>query len=486
MPFILLTIFHACTSEQDYTPENEQKPVEPLTVSSAKDWYEQNFGMTPRLKDADEYNEALTLLPSWATAELFGDSTWYVVESSLEFENKTLRMMTAEVSEYTDLNGGDKSQVKQSTRLMVMRNKETGDTYSFMMMILPSLDYMLEKGDELDENRYLTRNGDFSGQVLYYEVNGNFVNGWIYEDGKITGAMRSAGNSSLGGNRLKELYLVTNSYCWYQYVGYSNSMESALYCEFSHHYVERHEEDLIYAGDGSGGLGGFDFGGGGGGGNSSSPSTDQPKEEPTDPCESMKNKMLSGEFTKAITDLKGLTGKNYEAGRAYTYNNGNYNFTNRDGNPGDPEISYMPEWPSKIDGFIHSHYDGLLKTFSPADLVVPYNWFTYKNGINDMNTFSLGLVTSEGTYFIFVSDWTKYRAFGQTFGDKKGTEILSYMYENDYNITTSTDATTSMNSLIKLLDTLGSGLTLMKDGGNNKFSIVTKDSSGNIKLVNCN
>jgi hypothetical protein len=213
---------------------------------------------------------------------------------------------------------------------------------------------------------------------------------------------------------------------------------------------------------------------------------DKKPEEPTDPCKSMSSKMAATNFTQTITALKGLTGQKYEAGRAYTYDNGKYNFTTQDGNPGEPEITYSPKGFSKIDGFIHSHYDGLLKTFSSSDLMIPYHWFMNKNGINNLNTFSLGLVTSEGTYFLFVSDLAKYMDFGKMFADRKGLDILSHFYKEGYKIDETKSVLASMESLIKLLDNLNSGLTLMKDSGNNKFSIVTKDSNGNIKLVNCN
>lgn len=37
----------------------------------------------------------------------------------------------------------------------------------------------------MEKNTYLYRQPDFDGSVLFFEINGTFVNGWQYENGKI-------------------------------------------------------------------------------------------------------------------------------------------------------------------------------------------------------------------------------------------------------------------------------------------------------------
>ncbi|MDR1708083.1 MAG: hypothetical protein LBR46_08755, partial [Prevotella sp.] len=69
--FILLFILYACTSEQDYQL-NADKPVEPLTVVTAKSLYEQYVGKTSQLKSAS-YDSAIELTPDWSRSELFSD-----------------------------------------------------------------------------------------------------------------------------------------------------------------------------------------------------------------------------------------------------------------------------------------------------------------------------------------------------------------------------------------------------------------------------
>ncbi|MDR2005440.1 MAG: hypothetical protein LBQ74_20650, partial [Prevotella sp.] len=463
--------------------------------SGAMDWYNASVGVLAKQKSTADSSDEISYKPSGNLAELFTDELWYAVESPLDFGDRNLMIMTPEVNNYAETHGDNAA--KQEMKLVVLRNKETGETYSFIMAVVPELDYMLRKGDELDKSTYLSPNSDFDGYIFFYTLDGELINGRMYEGGKITGTI----NSPVEGKKTKIMmaYQMAIRYSWEQTAG------GIIDGEFKTTEPKTHSEIVYVTVYKDNGIGINNTpppptpptipssGGGNGSYTGNNPKlklTPLPLdaiEEPTDPCKSMTNKILSADFKKAITDLQGLTGSNYEGGRAYSYKDGKYTFTNHNGSAGKPEINYNPTNISKIDGFIHSHYDGLLKTFSPSDLVVPYVWFVKNSGINNMNTFSLGLVTSEGTYFLYISDWTKYREFGQTYGaNEEKLDALSFMYENVYKISTSASAAVSMQNLVKLLNVTDSGLTLMKDVGDNKYSIVTTDSKGNVKYTNCN
>lgn len=481
LAFIVFLIFYACTSEQDYiVNDKDTQQVQPLTTANAHAWYEQNFGTTPQLKSGGE-EELAVLMPDWNLSHLYEDSLWYAVESPLNTaEHAHVYLMTKEVNEYAEANG-DKSLTRQVLRLIVLRNKESGDTYSFMMAILPDLDYMLKKGESIEENKYLTRDSDLSGLVYFYTVDGEFVNGWMYKDGNIVAGT----HSEEGDTGTKASMVVPHLYCWEQKVYVNGELiGTSNYCEWGD--KEMNIRDPREGGNigGGGGIIRDPGPGGSGGGNGSIIIQEPPKEESKDPCENMTNKMSSPDFVNMLNGLRGLTNGNYEAGRSYTYNNGKFMFKNHDGNAGDPEIKFIPPSVNRIDGFIHSHYDGILKTFSPSDLMVPYNWFMKANGINDLNTFSLGLVTSEGTYFLFITDTKKYMAFGKMYGSDEGQNLLSFWYEK-YGINIDNNDVNSMQLLLQFLGKFDAGLTLMKDTGNNKYSKVTRDKSGNIKITNC-
>ena len=38
---------------------------------------------------------------------------------------------------------------------------------------------------------YLKRDKKFNGTIIYHNMNGEYVNGWFYTDGEITGAVQA-------------------------------------------------------------------------------------------------------------------------------------------------------------------------------------------------------------------------------------------------------------------------------------------------------
>lgn len=265
LAFIVFLIFYACTSEQDYiVNDKDAQQVEPLTTANAHAWYEKNFGTTPQLKSGGE-EELAVLMPDWNLSHLYEDSLWYAVELPLNTaEHAHVYLMTKEVNEYAEANG-DKSLTRQVLRLIVLRNKESGDTYSFMMAVLPDLDYMLKKGESIEENKYLTRDSDFSGLAYFYTVDGAFVNGWMYRDGKIVAGTHLEEDNA----GTKAAIIVDKAYCYYQDIYIGGVFQNTRYiCEYS--------QDILYTRDPSkGGGGGIirDPGSPGSGGSTSSSSS---------------------------------------------------------------------------------------------------------------------------------------------------------------------------------------------------------------------
>lgn len=220
--FLLLMIMYACSSDYENYEESNRQFVEPLTVQSAQDYYSSAYGNVPKLKSYDE--NQISLIPDWDIARLHTDSLWYAVESPVGFDDVRVRLVSSDVS--GRIQSGDIGQVKQVLRLVILRNKETGKTVSFIMAVLPDYNYMKLKGDVLHENQYLTRTSDLDGAVLFFGIDGEFINGWIYENGSITGGTLTR-NSSLGNTKKM------TTYCWTQVTENSDGIEVArtFYCE---------------------------------------------------------------------------------------------------------------------------------------------------------------------------------------------------------------------------------------------------------------
>jgi hypothetical protein len=114
-------------------------------------------------------------------------------------------------------------------------------------------------------------------------------------------------------------------------------------------------------------------------------------------------------------------------------------------------------------GMIHTHPDGTLPIFSPTDIYTGYNALQ-EGKISSLAAFTEGLVTSNGIYFLAVSDSAKYINFctNNPF-EEAGYYILDLRYglPSFYNITTTTSATIAVNSFTRLLHDYDCGLALM-------------------------
>lgn len=198
---LLFIIMSACISDHEVYGD-EPKTVEPLTVNEAMDWYSRSAGMLTKQKSTTDNSVDISYKPFVHLAELFTDELWYAVESSLDFGDSSLMIMTPEVANYADTQGD--GIVKQVLKLVVLKNRETGETYSFIMAVVPELDYMLRKGDELEKSSYFSPNSDLDGYVFFFTLSGELINGWFYEDGKVAGSI----NKPLRGQGTKKLVAV--------------------------------------------------------------------------------------------------------------------------------------------------------------------------------------------------------------------------------------------------------------------------------------
>lgn len=184
--YILTIIAAALISCSDDTFDEQQ--TDSLTIEKAKTWFESNIGLqnlANQMRAPNNDSTDLKPLLNWEMAELDNDSVWSVVELPWEYENGIVQVSNSEVSNYATLQN-DRSVIKQVIHLVILQNKKTGDRYGFKMIVVPDLQYMLEKDDAIEQNKYLRRATDLSGTVLFYSVKDEFVNGWKYEAGKIT------------------------------------------------------------------------------------------------------------------------------------------------------------------------------------------------------------------------------------------------------------------------------------------------------------
>lgn len=239
-------------------------------------------------------------------------------------------------------------------------------------------------------------------------------------------------------------------------------------------------------------------GGGNGGGGYSYPNPEE--EENNEDCAKIeqigkneKTKNLFKNLDQNKNTLVPGTNKYSEKGYLLTENtDGTINETYVEGNAGEKEMSLSV--PNAVDGFIHSHYLGLLSTFSVSDLA-SLSWI-YKNGkIKNVNTFVFGLVTASGTkYILTIDNISQFNTFasGLLNSNNQFTEKDKNIHETYYNeilkISPASNGSVNEQRFLAFLETTNSGLKVLKsdDDNFNNWSVLARNPDGTVKSINCN
>ncbi|WP_418894678.1 hypothetical protein [Limibacterium fermenti] len=81
--------------------------------------------------------------------------------------------------------------MKSHMRLVVKTELSSGAKDAFPMTIIPSVEYLeLTDFKAFDNNSYIGRDKQFTGRILYHNLEGEFVNGWVYKNGRITHSLK--------------------------------------------------------------------------------------------------------------------------------------------------------------------------------------------------------------------------------------------------------------------------------------------------------
>ena len=188
---LLSVVLYACQSDV-YDFELEEVEVTCLGIINARNWFEVNEHLLRPsevlTRSATGEEEVVTLNPlfNWNIAELSRDPNWEVVELSWEYEEVEQIFALWEVWQYAYANNFVPENV---TRLVIVQNRNTDDRFGFKMRIAPSLNFLLNHGESLQTNSYLHRNSQLCGIVVFYTLDGEFMNGWRYRNGEITAAL---------------------------------------------------------------------------------------------------------------------------------------------------------------------------------------------------------------------------------------------------------------------------------------------------------
>ena len=214
--FIISTICFVGSCQKDsFEVTNEAYPetvVLSSEIISIKDEFQQKYSEEKTTRSSTEDYTILfkNLYPLWEKAftEEKGNEKIVLVPIIAPLKNVNINFDCAEKYRQTK----DEWYLNTQTLLCFKTNKQTNEEAFFFMSITPSVHYLESNNFDLSKNLYFTRDSLFDGKVLYHDIFSNFVNGWEYTEGKITGyeyPKNQSSTRSTGGTTCFEVWTVT-------------------------------------------------------------------------------------------------------------------------------------------------------------------------------------------------------------------------------------------------------------------------------------
>lgn len=182
-----------------------------LTVVQAKAFVETQRMNEFTLKSGKSERKRINIRSDWNKSERSNNGDISVVETQIEAMGQ-FGFATPDCMEAWNTSKND-AYLYSMSRLVVIKNKKSGEMYSFIMSVVGDKHYLEEKKFKIWDNAYLKRDKDLSGFVLFHDLSGAFVNGWIYCDGQITNSIIKPIDLDLTIN-LKSAMILLEIYDW--------------------------------------------------------------------------------------------------------------------------------------------------------------------------------------------------------------------------------------------------------------------------------
>lgn len=136
------------------------------------------------IKDAD----AILVRPFWKYVQIQTNQDYTAVEFMLSAENNFNYIMPESASRFKQ--SGDKRYKLSKTNFVYTINHKTDEENMFLMTIVPSLDYLEQTNFKpFKKMSYLVRDKNFKGIIFFHDMNGDFINGWKYNNGEVTASI---------------------------------------------------------------------------------------------------------------------------------------------------------------------------------------------------------------------------------------------------------------------------------------------------------
>lgn len=181
--------FMACQDESFIAPRGKpdfRNPASlPPELRQAMEWYRGNSYQIFELPTKNGGRHALfdEMEPNWEQCFIRSNQQYISVEMTLKTLTSKIFILPQNNEMYRAT--GEKRYRQSITRLVILTNRTTKDTIGFFMSILPDPDYLERTNFQPYYHSYLEGNNEFSGTILYHDLDGTQANGWIYDNGKV-------------------------------------------------------------------------------------------------------------------------------------------------------------------------------------------------------------------------------------------------------------------------------------------------------------
>jgi hypothetical protein len=195
-------------------------------VEQAKAWYEENYPDDLIMNSGNSNEKPVVLRKNWKNSEYFQNEKFEVVETDLLAEGKFGVINPDAYQKW--LQSDDEKWLTSLTRLVILKSKTDRSVMAFVMCIAGNVEYLTDKSWKMNNNHYLKKEKDFTGNVIFFDITGFFNNGWRYEDGKVTGKILTDKPTRINVNlKSASVCLVTTYYTLYQECRYYPNFETA-------------------------------------------------------------------------------------------------------------------------------------------------------------------------------------------------------------------------------------------------------------------
>ena len=226
-------------NDTDLVKSDSSKSPFSFSLTEAKRWFTDNIRNTTAPQNS-EVNELFSnAIPDWSKATNTQDKDWYVIELPIRF-NKSIGFDVHAVGNV------ESKPSNKKTSLVILKHKKNGNLRSVLMHLASTSETNLQKINYANKE-------NFNGTVLYTTLNGMFLNGWVYENGKVKAAISKKKENLASRVELPGDECTTIQIDWYEQTCtyYSNNTEICSGWTYTHTTYQ-----TICTGDGSSGGGG--------------------------------------------------------------------------------------------------------------------------------------------------------------------------------------------------------------------------------------